>query len=707
MDKEALLKAKIPCEETGIIVKPAICSFCRGTCTLDVYIKDGEIIKVEGCKSIKGPNNGAVCVKGAALRQAIYNPERLLYPMKRVGARGEGKFERITWDEALSTIAQKMQENKEKYGAKTVMGYVGHPKWFRPQLTQLLNGYGTPNFGTDASTCAYARMMAYELCLGTAGRKAGPDTKNCKTLLIWGVNQMYSSSNYWSKGFLDLVEKGTNVIAVDPRCTPTTERATLHLRPIPGTDGALALGMGRVMITENLYDKEYVEKYTSGFEAYKEYVMQFTPEYVEKITGVPAEDMIRAARMLATERPGTLQMSSSPVVQHLNGVQNTRAIVLLMALIGSYGVVGGLGGPGGGKVGLKGTYGGTMLRRVDAEQDLSYKEFPVWAQLNYHESQITRMSDYLDGKGDYPLHILLGFGTNHHMLPRPDHMEKAFDNLDLFVNADIYMTDTCRYADILLPVAPSIEREQIQVYGKDTVYYQAPVIEPQGEVKNDVQIILELAEKMGIEIGEPALKTYDDYLRMTLEPTGLTLEEVKASPDGAKSKKAGKSKTSEEILGNIKSPSGKIEFVSGILEACNLPGYDGLPIYRDYRDVLPMDEYPLILSTGCRKPQLYHSRTYRLPWLMDLEEAPIIELHPETAEEQNVKKGEIVKLCTPIGSLEMPVVYNSSCLPGTVCVFHGAGEKDINYILDEHYYDPISGFPGFKSYCCKLEKKEA
>ena len=163
--REELLKAKIPGEETGIQVKTGFCGFCGGDCLLDFYIKDGKIIKTEGNCTLPGAN-GRVCVKGAAIKQALYNSDRILYPMKRVGKRGEGKFERISWKEALDTIAEKMQSVKEAYGPEQTMVYVGHPKWFRPQITEFVNKYGTPNYGTESSTCAYALMMANQCDFG-------------------------------------------------------------------------------------------------------------------------------------------------------------------------------------------------------------------------------------------------------------------------------------------------------------------------------------------------------------------------------------------------------------------------------------------------------------------------------------------------------------------------------------------------------------
>ncbi len=147
-------------------ITPAICGFCGGDCLVDLHCRDGRVVKVEGNRTLPF-SDGRLCVKGAALKQAIYSPDRLLYPMKRLGERGEGGFERITWEEALDTIAGKMKETKEKYGAKSAMVYVGHPKWFRPYLTDFANHYGTPNVGSESSTCAYAFMLACKCCFGT------------------------------------------------------------------------------------------------------------------------------------------------------------------------------------------------------------------------------------------------------------------------------------------------------------------------------------------------------------------------------------------------------------------------------------------------------------------------------------------------------------------------------------------------------------
>ena len=279
MKYDELLAAKIPGEESGIEVKIGICGFCGGKCFVDVYCKDGKVVKIEGNKTMPGAN-GRICVKGAAMKQALYNPKRLLYPMKRVGERGEGKFERISWDEAYSTIAEKLNASKEKYGADSTLFYVGHPKWFRYQMTELANSYGTCNMGSESSTCAYAIMLANQATYGKGIRIMMPDLRRAKVLVAWAANVLHTNPVTQGSNLINAIDRGMKLIVVDPRCTPTSELAHIHLRPLPGTDGALALGMARVIITENLQNQEYIDKYTLGYEEYKDYVMQFTPERV-------------------------------------------------------------------------------------------------------------------------------------------------------------------------------------------------------------------------------------------------------------------------------------------------------------------------------------------------------------------------------------------------------------------------------------------
>lgn len=686
-------------------IKVGICGLCGESCLVDARLKDGKLVNISGHRD-QAYSHGKLCVKGAGLRQYMYSKKRLAYPMKRIGPAGTDDFVRISWDEALDTIAEELVKVREEYGPKHTMVYVGHPKWFRPQASDFAASYGTPNYGTESSTCAYALMLAAKTCFGKDVMLPRPDLDKTQTVLVWGVNPKYSNEVKRGRAFQKLVDDGKKVIVIDPRCTPTTEEAHIHLRPLPGTDGALALAMAKVIVENDLHDKAYIEKYCYGFEDYANYVMNFDLAKAESITGVPAEDIERTAILFAKNTPSSIMMSASPVVHNINGVQNARAILLLAALVGAYGVEGGINPPGPERAHLKGTFMGkdSRIPRTLAQDDLSSGQFPAWAELIYEEAQVSQMGRYLKGQGPYPIKSLLAFGMNHHMWPRPDLVEEGMEKLDFFACADPFFTETCKYAHIVLPVAIDPERSHIQIQGRYRIKYVDKIIEPLGEAKTDMEILIELGKRMGIELVGGA-RDYEGYLESLLEPTGLSLNDLKASEDGLASKENLGYRTSDDIL-KVQTPSGKIEFKAQVLEKFDLPYHDALPIYRDFRETLPMEDFPLLLATGSRKPQLFHSRTYRMPWLMSLEQAPVIDIHPDDGLDLGIEDGEIVKIVTPVGQMKLKANFDTSCLPDLVNVYHGIGDEDINYLVDDKYLDPISGFPGYKSYCCRIERLE-
>ena len=282
MDIDSLIKGKIPGAETGITVKKSICAICDPAplCGLDLYLKDGKIIKVEGSENHPA-NQGTLCAKGAATRQYIYHEDRIKEPLKRTGPRGSGQFAPISWDEALDTIATKFNRLKKENGPESVAFFSGFSKHFRPYLKRLAHSFGSPNYLTESSTCYQAVVLAQTLVFGVA---TIPDIRNTRCLLIWSANPFHSNPN-GAKALIKAKENGTKIMVVDPRNTPTSDLADIHLQLKPGTDGALALSMANVIINESLYDRDFVSSYTHGFEEFKEYVQLFPPEKGEELTG--------------------------------------------------------------------------------------------------------------------------------------------------------------------------------------------------------------------------------------------------------------------------------------------------------------------------------------------------------------------------------------------------------------------------------------
>ena len=502
-----------------------------------------------------------------------------------------------------------------------------------------------------------------------------------------------------------LKKRGAKIIVVDPRHSVTAHDADIHLQLIPGTDGALALSMAQVIIEEGLYDKEFVENYVYGFEEYREYVQNFVPEEAEKITGVPADQIRLAARTYAGNGPASVMFSASPIVHHINGVQNYRAVFSLIAITGNYDVEGGnrtQPGPSS----LANEFG--RVRRFDGIEAIGQKEFPVWFDLSCDEAQCTKLADYILEEKPYPIKAVFAMGLNHRMWPQPEHLQRALEKLDFYVNVELFMSESSNAADLVLPACTSYEREEVHVGKGGRFYLSNRAIEPVGEAKNDIEIIIDLLKKMGLK--DEALENgYDAYMQHILEPSGLTLEELKNHPQGMQGKNLFPPAVKTYEAAPLHTPSGKVELKSLVLERYREShGYEGLPVYHDYRAETKIDrnQYPLILSTGNRKPQFFHARVYRMAWLSNIEKATLVEIHPEDGEKYHIKDGATVKVVSPSGEMVGIAAYTIAGKPGVVNIYHGNPKGDANELIGKDYLDPISGFPGYRSYFCRIERVE-
>jgi len=712
-DVEKLSRGKIPGPETGIEVKKSICTICDPTtqCGLDLYVKDGKIIKVEGSK--EHPYSlGTLCSKGAANRQYIYSEDRLKTPLKRTGPRGSGKFEPISWDEALDTVAAKFNEIKEQNGPESVVFFSGYTKYFRPYLKRLAHSFGSPNYLTESSTCHQATAMAQKLTFGLPG---GPDLKNTKCLLVWSANPFHTNPGN-ARAILKGKERGMMLIVVDPRETPTTALADIHLQVRPGTDGALALAMANVIIHERLYDQDFVANYSYGFEDYREYVQQFTPERGEKLTGVPADKIAKAARMYASIKPAAIMPSASPVVHHTNGVQNYRAVFALAGLTGNYDIAGG-------NVVVPPSFihipGLIPTREHEFIQCRPWSEmpprigadrFPVWGDIIDEEGQAMHLPSQIRSGEPYPLKALIGFGMNHRMWPDSSGLLESVGKLDFFVNVDIFMTDTCKYADIVLPACTSVERSELRCYPMGYIIFTQPAIPPLYDSRSDVEIIYELAAKLGLD--DPLFKAgCEASVDWILEPSGISVAELKKHPGGMFVPNPMKLPEKKYLKLGFKTLSGKMEFKSKVLEKYEgRPGFEALPVYRPpkySRESTPelAKEYPFILNTGSRLPMYVHTRTFRLTWTNSLRpNHPAADISPADAARLGIKQDDAIRISAPKDAIVVKANLTQMVQPGVIHMYHGHSEADVNLLFEGDYLDPLSGYPGFKSALCKVEK---
>jgi anaerobic selenocysteine-containing dehydrogenase len=711
-DLEKRIRSKIPGEDTGIEVKKSICTICdpESLCGLDLYVKDGKIIKVEGSKE-HPQSGGTLCSKGAATRQYVYHKDRVKTPLKRVGPRGSGEFESISWDEALDTIASKFNRVKADYGPESVTFYSGYSFNYRNFLQRLALQFGSPNYITNTSVCHLSMIVSQIL---TLGMPTGPDVRNAKCLLIWGNNPFHSQT-YHARGLLDAKENGVKFIVVDPRYSPTAAKADIHLQLRPGTDGALALAMGNVMINEGLYEEDFIREHGHGFDAYVAYVQEFTPERGEELTGVPAEKIKAAARLYATTKPAALVPGSSPVTHHTNGLQNHRAIWLLVALTGNYDITGGnVVEP------LSYLYmpGGFMTREEafklpraldELPPRIGDDQFPVWKTFSADANGV-HLPFQIRSEKPYPIKAMLAIGINYQSWPDPDFMAESLEKLDFIAIQDIFMTDSCKkFADIILPACTSVEISEFRCWPQRSVILTKPAIKPLYEARSNVDMLLDLAKRLGIE--DPLLDSgFEACLDWILEPSGMTVEELKKHPGVMPVPNPITFPEKKYLKDGFMTPSKKVEFTASILEMFSEShGYDALPVYRPDKyspEGAPemAKDYPFILCTGSRLPTLLGSQTYRLPWTRSLRPDPSADINPEDAQRLGIAQGDDIKISTPNGEIEVKANLTNIGAPGAVYMSPSYINVNVGGLIESDYYDPIIGFPGYKGLLCNVVK---
>ncbi|MCF0150673.1 MAG: molybdopterin-dependent oxidoreductase [Firmicutes bacterium] len=698
-------KGKIPGAQSGIEIRHSVCDICTPGmhCGVDCYVKDGVIVKVEGMKEHPF-NKGKLCTKGSGNRQYIYREDRIKTPLKRVGERGEGRFEPISWEEALKTVSDKLLSIRSEYSADHVAFFSGYSKYYRFMLRRLAHSFGTQNYGTESSSCFTAGLMANKVNTGQAMLQNLPNTD---LFLAWGQNGYFSRyplANSMEKA----KERGMKVIVVDPRLTPTTMRlADLHLRPHLGTDGALAHAIANVLIQNGWIDRPFIDEHVYGFEAYKEYVSRFTPQEGERLTGVPAEQIRKAAELIHESSSMCIAESSAPICHHRNGMQNYRAIMALTLITGNFDRKGGQ---------IPQTY--TFMESYKGFS--SYEEefmdekfpeegrpaigadrFPLWYYLQ-KDMQANDLADNILRADEHSVKALVAFGMNYRMFPQDEKMLEAFRKLDFFVATDLFMTDTVKYADIVLPACSSFERGEFKCYPGQLVWYTRPAIAPLGEAKSDVDIISLLATEMKLD--DPLLCAgYEACVQYIMRDLPLTIKQIQEAEVPFKLQGVPTYVIGDTIKEGIKTPTGKLELSSTILENHPEWGLDPLPTYKEPYNPDPA-KYPLRLCAGTRIPNGIHSRLHDVPWERSLLQEPSLEMSMEDAQKYGIELGDDVQVTTNIGCLVFKAIPSATVLEGEIFIYHGYREQDINSILDSSNLDPYSGFPAYRSAFCNIRR---
>jgi len=688
-------------------VLKTFCSICNpfSHCGINAYVENGQLVGVDGTPDHPA-NQGTLCAKGAASIQYVYAKNRLKYPMVQRGKRGSKNWERVSWEEALSLLASRLTQIGNQYGPESVIFFSGYPKWFRPFLQRLAHGYGSPNFCTETSNCQSSPVTAATITYGYSGRADLPRTR---CVLNWSTNPFYTNATM-ARHLFDLKEKGVKLISVDPRVSAFTQKADLHLQLRPGTDGALALAMIKVLIDENLYDQSFVKQWTVGFDELSKYLEECSLEWAEEITGVPKERMREAARLYGTIKPAALMTSASSTTHHVNGFQNHRAILLLPGLTGNFDI------PGGNWVQPM-TYQETTsgaptneekIRLIEKLKDLPPRigedRFPVWCHHYFGpEAHALAIPFQIRSEKPYPLKAFVGFGANYRMWPGSDFFLQSLLSLDFLVNTDIFFTDTCQWMDLVLPAATSFERSELKHWNAKYLMLTSPVINPVEESRSDVDIIFDIAKHLGL--GELFWNgNFDAAIDELMAPSGYTAEELRRYPEGTYVRNPLQAGYKKYEKSGFPTPSGKMEIASTILKEA---GFDGLPLYKEpQHPSLSKDpaRYPLILNTGSRLPMFIHSEMHNVPWCQELRKDPLLDMNPSDAAERDIRPGDWIWLETPRGKIRVKPNLTETVLRGVVHMVHGLQEANVNLLFEPEYLDPISGFPGFKSLRCQVSK---
>ncbi|MFC1910539.1 molybdopterin-dependent oxidoreductase, partial [Chloroflexota bacterium] len=672
-DPDNLRKAKIPCKETGIEIRRTICSICEPLfhCGIDAYIKDDKVIKIEGTREHPF-NRGLLCTKGLCNREYIYRDDRIKTPLRRVGSKGSSQFEPITWDKAYETIADNLLAIRTEYGPQAVSFFCGYSKWYRAFLHRLAYDFGSPNFGTESSTCHTATIVAWKTMVG---RFSGYDVANASTFMAWAVNP-YHSKPLELKKLYAAKERGLKVVAIDPRITPTvTKLSDIHLRIKPGTDGALALGMANLIIENDWLDHDYIEHHVYGFEEYARYTKNFDLKRVCEITGANRSDIIKATEWYANNKPSCISQSGAAIVHHRNGFQNFRAIMSLCALTGNYDIKGG-------NIPLGNTYSHQWAdfytredqfirenRPKNVGQRIGAERFPLWHEV-VDEDQSVDMARHIIEDKPYPIKAMVAFGLNHRMFPSPKYMLKAIDKLDFVVSVDLFMTDICRHSDIVLPACSSFERNEFKVYPGGFATYTKPVINPLYESKPDTTIIQELAA--ALDIDDSLIRSgYEKCVRWILENCELELNSCIENDLPVKVPDARPYLPGEYSNTGYDTSTGKFELYSSVVEKYKDFNLDPLPTYSASFDDSKSSKFPFILTSGARLPHTLHTRLHNVAWARSLRPNPMADISEIDARRMGIARGDLITVANENGAITVTANPTAKILPGNIHMYHG------------------------------------
>jgi len=671
------------------------CTLCYHSCGTKVTVEDGKAVKIQGLKS-HPLNKGRLCPKGAAALEHIYSPNRLKHPMKRVN----GSFTAISWDQALDEIAEKLSKLKQEFGPQTLgvfSGSIGVENLEMAGLVQRFRAaFGSPNFFSVESVCYRMRIRARQLTFG----RYPVEERDSNLYILWGHNPDESDLPL-SFALNENLRKGAKLVVIDPKRIPLADKADMYLKIRPGTDGALALAVMQVIITENRYDREFIDRYTIGFQKLASYIADYTPEWAETVTWVPANQIRTLARLFASTKGASIFQGTCTQDQTANGTQNSRAFSVLQTITGNINV------PGGWVITPPPRFGAMHFPPRTDRDPLGAEHYTLFSQMWGRKSPYGVIAMVPENiPGELKAFVVVG-GNPLISMPDSSIFSGAFQKLDLLVVHDLFMTDTCKAARYVLPACSHLEKWGIAYtynvcHGIPYLMLRKKCIDPLHESWSEWKFLTELAARMGFSEYFP-WPSEEDFVSAELEPSGLSFAYLlNEKPEGDFYRQKEYYTTENQF----KTPSRKIEIYS---EAMEQAGFNPLPSYQEPEksplsgDSVFNKRYPLILSTGNRSRYYTHSQHRSVPSLRRKKPDPFLEIGPKTAEQCHIKDGDTAIVETHRGRVKMKAHVSERVAEGVVLVPHGWGsEANANLLTDVSCTEPVMGYPQMKSLLCSV-----
>jgi formate dehydrogenase (coenzyme F420) alpha subunit len=673
------------------------CTICYHSCGMNVLVEGGRITKVAGLEG-HPLNKGRLCPKGERAMELVYHPDRLKHPLKRKN----GGWEKIGWNQALAEIAEKLHKLRDEFGPEVLSifsGSIGVENLEMMEMAQRFKGaFGTPNFISVEGICYRMRIRARQMTFG----KYPVEEMDTKLYVLWGHNPEESDFPL-HLAMKENLPKGSKLVVIDPKRIPLASQAELYLPVRPGTDGALALALMHVIIKENLYDKDFIDRWTLGFDRLVPHVEPYTPEWAEKITYVPAESIRKLARLYATAESASIFQGTNTQDQTANGTQNSRAFAILQTITGN------INNPGGWVVSPRLAL--TGLGIPTDKIPIGAKDYSLFYEIWGRKSPYGQVMCFPESVPSVIRSLIVTGGNPVVSMPDSNAFREAMKRLDLLVVLDLFMTETAELAHYVLPGCTHLEKNGLAYsynvcHGMPYLMMRKKAIEPLYEGWSEFTFWTELGRKMGFGEVFP-WQSDEEVVELELKPSGLNYRELRDEKTaGAYYMEKKYGMEGYETKG-FSTPSKKIEIYSDTFAKA---GFDPLPTYRE-PDQSPLGRsqlnarYPLILTTGARILYFTHGQHRNIQNLKEHCPQPVADIHPETARKYGVSEGDLIVVESNRGKISVRASLTPDMMEGVVSIPHGwPRDANVNLLTDVHCREPIMGYPQMKSQLCSIRK---